>query len=567
PEPAVISGQSTPAGERPLPALTIEGEWLDLFRGKSKTRLEEVLAGYVPERRWFGGKARRLKGTQIVESIPVPFNGESAQLALVKVEYTEGDPETYVLPLARTSGEHAAQLRERAPHAVVAQLRQRGTSGESTEILYDALAEGHFADALLDAIARRRRFKGSVGELNALAGTAFRATRGQSDVPLTATVSTAEQSNSSLIFGDRLILKVFRKLGEGINPDYEVGRFLTESANFPHTAPVVGAIEYNHGRGDPTTVALLQGFVPNEGDAWRYTLDAIGPYFERVVAREQSAELPVLPEQSVLNLSMLDPSTLAEETIGGYLEVARHLGQRTAEMHLALASLNDQPAFAPEPFSALYQRSLYQSLRSLLSRVFHTLDSRLVSLPADTVESARGLLGREGEVLRRFRSIVDQKINASRIRCHGDFHLGQVLYTGRDFVIIDFEGEPARSLGERRIKRSPLIDVAGMLRSFHYAASTGFVNASHTGVLRPEDLGATEPWVRFWHTWVSAAFLKSYLATSDGAPFIPANHDELAILLDAFLMEKAIYELGYELNNRPAWVKIPLGGIVQLLGA
>ena len=565
PERSATRGQTTPAGEQPLPILTVDGEWLDLFRGKAKTRLEAVLAEYIPERRWFGGKARQLKGTTIVETIPVPFNDESAQLALVRAEYSEGDPETYVLPLARASGVHAEQLRERTPHAVVAQLRRGSSNGEPTEILYDALSEGRFGDALLDAIARRRHFKGIAGELSSLAGTTFRATRGPGDAPLAATVSTAEQSNSSLIFGDRLILKVFRKLGEGINPDYEIGRFLTETANFPHTAPVAGTIEYSQGRGDPTTVALLHGFVPNEGDAWRFTLDSLGPYFERVAAREQSAEVPVVPEQSLVRLSTVEPPALAEETIGGYLEIARHLGQRTAEMHLALATLTDQPAFTPEPFSALYQRSLYQSLRSLLSRVFHTLDSRLPSLPAETAESARELLGREGEVLRRFRSLVDQKINASRIRCHGDFHLGQVLYTGRDFVIIDFEGEPARSLSERRIKRSPLIDVAGMLRSFHYGASTGFVNASQTGVLRPEDLEAIEPWVRFWHVWVSAAFLKSYLATSDEAPFIPASRDELTILLDAFLLEKAIYELGYELNHRPSWVRIPLGGIVQML--
>jgi maltose alpha-D-glucosyltransferase/alpha-amylase len=182
-------------------------------------------------------------------------------------------------------------------------------------------------------------------------------------------------------------------------------------------------------------------------------------------------------------------------------------------------------------------------------------------------DQAQQVLNLEGTISERFQAILDQKPTVMRIRCHGDYHLGQVLYTGHDFVIIDFEGEPARPLSERRIKRSALHDVAGMLRSFHYAAYSALLDREASGVVRPEDIPILEPWARFWYLWVSAAFLKAYLAEAGQASFIPQSREELQALLDAFLLEKAIYEVGYELNNRPEWVRIPLQGILDLVGA
>ena len=232
---------------------------------------------------------------------------------------------------------------------------------------------------------------------------------------------------------------------------------------------------------------------------------------------------------------------------------------------MVLASNTDDPDFAPEPFSVLYQRSLYQSMRNHSGQIFQLLKRNLNTLRGAVLDEALKVVDLQGEVLNRFRMILSRKITALRTRIHGDFHLGQVLYTGKDYVIIDFEGEPARPLTERRIKKTPIRDVAGMLRSFHYAAYTSLYGHLGSAIVRPEDLGAVEPWARLWNVWMCSTFLDSYLEHAAPGGFLPANREELNILLNVYLFDKALYELGYELNNRPDWVRIPLTGILQLL--
>jgi maltose alpha-D-glucosyltransferase/alpha-amylase len=303
--------------------------------------------------------------------------------------------------------------------------------------------------------------------------------------------------------------------------------------------------------------------VPNEGDAWRHTLDSLERYFQYVLAHPE-IEMPPIPRKHPVSLLKETPP-LAREAIGPYLVSAQLLGQRTAELHLALASAPDDPDFAPEPFSSMYQTSLYQSMRSFTIRTLQLLRERLGDLPDELKQNAQQVLDLEKTIIERYQLIRNQKISAVRIRCHGDYHLGQLLYTGKDFVIIDFEGEPARSLSERRLKRSPLQDVAGLIRSFHYVA--------HSALLRqvpltphPEDyLPVLQHWARYWSVWVSVAFLTSYLDVVRQAHLLPEDPEHLKILLDAYVLEKAIYEIGYELNNRPDWVKVPLQGVLQMM--
>jgi maltose alpha-D-glucosyltransferase/alpha-amylase len=272
-----------------------------------------------------------------------------------------------------------------------------------------------------------------------------------------------------------------------------------------------------------------------------------------------------LPDASLLALTQQEIPELAYRLIGTYLEAAQLLGRRTAEMHLSLASRPDDPVFGPVAFSPAYQRPLHQSMRNLTGRIMQLLRRRAKNLPDAIRPEAQQVLDQEAEILRRFHSLLEGKISARRTRTHGDYHLGQVLYTGKDFMIIDFEGEPARTLQERRVKRSPLQDVAGMLRSFHYAAYAAYFEQASQGVVQPKGQAGLEAWARYWHLWVSVAFLQTYLQVADSAAFMPETVDEVKILLDAYLLEKAVYELGYELNNRPDWVKIPLQGILQTL--
>jgi maltose alpha-D-glucosyltransferase/alpha-amylase len=351
---------------------------------------------------------------------------------------------------------------------------------------------------------------------------------------------------------------------EAVNPDVEITRKLTEQGKFPRIASLAGWLEYRTPRRPPVNVGILQNFVPNEGDAWRYTLDQLGQYFERSLARAAEVSALPVPEGTLLDLAREHRPDLAEETIGAYLETARLLGCRTAELHLALASIVDDPEFAPESFTTLYQRSLYQSMRNLTHRAFRPLRERLRSLPEDTWEEAVVVMEAEDEVLATFGQLTRKKLSGQRIRCHGDYHLGQVLRTGRDFVIIDFEGEPARSPSERRMKRSPLSDVAGMLRSFDYAAHATLFGGEAAQV-RVEDRAVLEPWARFWVSWTSASFLAGYLEAAHGAAFLPETSEELKIVFQALILEKSVYELGYELDNRPDWVKIPLRGIRRYL--
>jgi maltose alpha-D-glucosyltransferase/alpha-amylase len=256
---------------------------------------------------------------------------------------------------------------------------------------------------------------------------------------------------------------------------------------------------------------------------------------------------------------------VARELIGFYLDQAALLGQRTAELHLALGSQRADPGFAPEEFTRFYQDSQFQSMRSLLADVFRLLRDRMDALPEDIRGRAQSLLGRESEILKRFAPVRSRRFKARRIRVHGDYHLGQVLYTGKDFVIIDFEGEPARSFSERRAKCSALRDVAGMLRSFHYASVAAMFRLSESPV--PLTMQAMAPWQDLWHHWVCVSFLRRYLELTRGTPIMGDDMDEIATLLDSYLLEKALYELGYELNNRPGWVHIPLEGIEQVLEA
>jgi maltose alpha-D-glucosyltransferase / alpha-amylase len=367
-----------------------------------------------------------------------------------------------------------------------------------------------------------------------------------------------------MVFGRDIVVKLYRRLEEGESLDLEVGRFLAEHG-YAHTPQVLGSLDYQMEGGAARTVAVVQEFVPNEGDTWGLTLDAIGEFYERAATVPTDATETDASTRALLRLAEEGPGEEARNLVGPYLEEARLLGERTGEMHLVLSSSDEDAAFAPEEFTLFYQRSLYQSMRNLAGRVFQQLEARLDALPEETQSLARQILEQEAAVMARFRTIIEEKVNGYRIRCHGDLHLGQVLYTGNDFFITDFEGEPIRPLSERRLKRSPLRDVAGMLRSFHYAAYAALIEQAERSHVAESDRADMERWARCWYAYSCAAFLNGYLAVMGDSAVLPRDRDELARLLDAYVLEKAVYELGYELGNRPAWAAIPLHGLEQLL--
>jgi maltooligosyltrehalose trehalohydrolase len=543
-----------------VPMIALAGEWEAVFQGEAKAALETLLPRYLQQQRWFGGKARQIRSTVLTEAVCFPYAASVAYWAFLAVAYGEGEPEMYVLPLTLLVGPRAEAMQQASPQAVIARVRRTEAEG----LLCEAWGEAPLWEAVLTAIARGECVQGTAGALCAFPTQAFADLRGPAEAPLVPTPLAAEQSNTSVIYRDRLILKLFRRVAAGVNPDLELGRFLTEKTSFPHLAPVAGALEYRSHTGSSCTVGILHGFVPHRGDAWSSTLEALDRYFAAVRTR-QSGEQAAVPHQSVLTLAEGDVPSLASELIGPYLASARVLGQRTAELHCALASDPEDPRFAPEPMTTAYQHALAQSIQDLATQAFRLLGQRLPDLPAAVREEAQQVLALEEAVLTSGQAVAQRPLTALRIRIHGDYHLGQVLDTGDGFIITDFEGEPARPLRERHHKHAPLKDVAGMLRSFHYAAYAGLFTQVNQGMSSPAEAHtAFEPWAQMWYVWVSAAFVQAYLSYAGAGSVLPPTRDERQALLEAYLLEKAVYELSYELNNRPDWVRIPLQGMRHL---
>jgi trehalose synthase-fused probable maltokinase len=492
-----------------------------------------LLPVFLAAQRWFGGKARQVRGMEITDAVPVSHEGANAVVLLVRVTYVKGAEETYSIPII-----------------VGAQ------SGDDS--LQDAFSRPQFLAELLNVIRREDDVAGEKGRLRGCQAPSFSELLAVSEAAQPKRL-TGEQSNSSVIYGDRAMLKFFRRIEEGENPDLEIGRFLTHKARFPHVPRIAGWIEYRPLQGKPATQAILQEFAPNQGDAWRYALKTLSAFYEQA----ENSSSGRLPERDRPRSG--EGKQFSSEPMAHLLADIALLGERTAELHLALCSESDDPAFAPEPFTMQFQSKLEGSFAELTSRTLSLLRAQMADVPPEYREQSRKILEREQEIVQRFRKLLRAPINAMRIRIHGDYHLGQVLYTGADFVIIDFEGEPARPLAERRIKQSPLQDVAGMLRSFHYAAFAPLLMPPTGSSVSQRKNGSLSRLAEAWSRCAADRFLGRYYATSGASHYLPAGTGERANVLEMYLLAKAIYELGYELNNRPAWVGIPLEGISRLL--
>ncbi|MEC4817147.1 MAG: maltose alpha-D-glucosyltransferase [Scytonema sp. PMC 1069.18] len=564
-----ITFAEPPKPQTELTTLVVSGQWHNVCtQRESKVALEAIFQDYLYTCGWFAGKALTVQSTKIIEAILMSYKDTEAKLIWLQVEYIKGDSETYLIMLSYAEGEEARRIIVENPQAAIAQLEVQGR--EEVGILYDAVADKDFLSFLVDAVAQNRSYKGTVGELKASATDLLPQLQGD-DSDLEPRIFREEQKNTYVVYGDRLFLKILRKLENGIHPDLEIRRFLSEKKLLKHFAPIAGALEYfgsNNGGAypaQPTTIGILQEYIRDTRSGWDFTLDSLQDYFELVITQQANiTEVPV-PSGSVLDLQGMEIPELASQTIGSYLVSAQLLGKCTAELHIALTCDSENPDFAPEPFSSLYQRSIYQYARNLTGQVFLLLEDKLNLLPPQTQEVAKAVLNRQQDILGRYQLVLNHKITAMRTRYHGDYDLGRVLYTGKDFILHDFQGREGRSLSERRMKRSPLRDVAGMLLSFHYAVSMRRRLEIEGGMVLPEGLPLMEAWGQFWYAWVSATFLRSYLENADKDTFLPKSNTELQVLLDAFIFEKAIHALGGELNNRPDSVDIPLQLILQRL--
>jgi maltose alpha-D-glucosyltransferase/alpha-amylase len=536
-----------------------EATWEGILGSSAEPQLIEALQPYVRRARWFAGKSKDIRSMHIAAHLTLPTVGGPVYILLLEITYADGAHDNYIMPIGFADGELQTKVVREWPDSILASARFRDREG----ILYEATVSEDLHGILLDMIFRGRIRKVDGGRVIARRGGKFAAILADKALPLPSRVLKAEQSNTAILYGDTFFLKIYRRIEEGLNPESELTRHLTEDTDFTHLPAYAGVIRWQREHAGPMTLALLQQFVPNQGDAWSYTLDNLDRSFAHALTLKTVLPMPPEapgPPHPAESVSM---PTVVRDFIGPvYLEMIHLLGQRTGELHLALMSLSQTADLTPEPFSLLYQKSLYQSIRALTLKVFSELEGHLRVLDAPTAEAVRRILFVRKTLLNRLARIVERKIAALKIRTHGDYHLGQVLYTGRDFVIIDFEGEPERFLTERRLKQPALRDIAGMIRSFHYAAQGSLLlRAAKQGT----DLEYLRPWADLWYSYVSGVFLDSYRKTVAGSPLVPTDEKEFAVLLETFVLEKAVYELGYELNNRPDWLMIPVRGIEQIL--
>ncbi|HEX5460053.1 MAG TPA: maltose alpha-D-glucosyltransferase [Steroidobacteraceae bacterium] len=528
-----------------LPVLVLVEGWNSFFPDKVaswraglarrlRTQLEErIVPQYIAAQRWFAGKGASIAATRLLDHTerqdPLPrwFAG------IYEVE-SQGIREHYFVPLAIAFEDTEEARWRRLQPAALARVRQQATVG----VLADACGDDGFARAIIDAIGAAAELPTQEGRVRFMPTALYAELRGDPSAELPVNPTGAQTSNTTLRVGDGLFLKIYRKLQSGINPELEIGRYLTEVAHFPNIVPVAGAVEYTDRESTRYTMALLQAFVTNQGDAWTYTLDYLARFLE-----DRRSGVPML-----------------DDAHGLYLSLIRTLAIRTAELHRALARPTDDPAFAPEPITAEDVAAWVAATRAVADTTLTLLSGRLNQLSAAVAADAHALLARRELLLQRIDACMAEAPRGLKTRRHGDYHLAQVLLKRNDFIIVDFEGEPGRTLAERRHKHSPLTDVAGMLRSFAYAHHAALERAAFQG---GDEHGRWGQQLRAWEQEVRRTFIRCYDEVA-GDTGLYESFQRAKPLLALFEIDKALYEVRYELGNRPDWTRIPLHSLLGL---
>ena len=531
-----------------LPVLVLFDGWASLFRDrvvpwrinmseKVRSQLEnEVLPAFIAGRRWYAAKSEPVRKVEIADHVEWKSGERSWLLTLARAETASGATQAYFLPLTLAWEDLDESLVNALSSSTIAKARQQAQAG----VLADAFGDERFVRELVASVGQGAQIKSARGTLQFKPTSAFARLVGSDLASLTATMPSAQSSNTIVSLGDRIFVKGYRRLQAGINPEVAIGRYLTDVARFEHCVPVAGSVEYQAEDGRGATLALIQKYVFNQGSAWDYTLNYLDRLYEEA-SREAAA-------------------TGAEQH-DGYAALMRTLGKRTAELHAALARSAGDPAFDPAPLSPADVSVWTDRVREQASDSLDRLARRRDALPEAVRGDADRLLAQRDALLRRIAAHASDRSEGTKTRLHGDYHLGQVLLVQNDFVITDFEGEPTRTMEERSEKQSPLKDVAGMLRSFDYAMHAALFKFIAG---RPDAREAVQAAGRHWQQQAAEAFLDGYEDVARESALASARA-EMDGLLELFVLEKAVYELKYEVDNRPDWVRIPLNGLLNTL--
>jgi trehalose synthase-fused probable maltokinase len=497
-----------------LDQLRLTGPNTDLRQGLER----DILPKHLTRCRWYAAKDAGPPLVEIIDLVTCPEPIGDTALAVLRVTPPGREPQRYVLPLALAWADEGG-----LPDRYITRVKRDARLAA----LIDSFEANRVVRGLLDAMLATGPAAAHDASVAFQRTAALASRRSRLAVAQVERIA-AEQSNTSVRFAEVAILKLFRRLEPGIHPELEIGRFLTETG-FANTPQLLGWIELHPSNSDPAVLAVLQELIADATDGWSFVLQRLRDY-----ARPAAALLPETP----------------------MLDLARQLGQRTAELHRAFAAQSEDPAFASEAVTPVTLRAWRDGARAMAASAIGALAQAAPGLPPATREQVDMVLARREQLLERIDTLLPERVDAVRTRVHGDFHLGQVLVANDDIFIIDFEGEPMRPLEERRGKQAPLRDVAGMLRSFAYAAAT----------IRMElDAGPDNSWLDVWAAAMSATFLEAYRARIAGCPSLPTDPADVERLLQLFLLEKALYEVRYELANRPDWLGIPVAGVLGLL--
>jgi maltose alpha-D-glucosyltransferase/alpha-amylase len=528
-----------PKASPELFTLVLTGPLERLLEGREKIAFERtIVPAFLTGRRWFAGRGRELERVRLSSVAARRAEGQERAflLPIVEVAIKGGDVQHYFLPLAV-----AAEGEEDASSAyAVARVRR----GARVGIVLDAEGDPNLASIILSLMRKGERLKASEGEL-VFTPTKALAIEDEAEIE-SSTVQRlgAEQSNTSFNIADRMVLKIYRRLREGINPEIEIGRFLTEVARYANTPALFGIAEHVDSDGKRTALAVLQQFVRNQGDAWVWTLESLSREIER---------LSLLPESQ---------ATTIEDEASFDVHYVRTIARRVAEMHIALCVPTDDPAFASEPLTRADVETVAHEARNLAKRAYAAVERVSSGQESEGSILARALLDSRDAIEAAIAAATVTPVGAVKSRIHGDLHLGQILIARDDVMIVDFEGEPLRSLEERRMKASPAADVAGMLRSYAYAAATAGRADERLGAASRRTTGIA----RLWQILVSETFKAAYDEGTRGTPVFVEHEPTRNALLGLHLLRKALYEIEYEASHRPDWIDIPVAGVLDIIG-
>lgn len=508
----------------------------------------KALPAYIKKCKWFEDKTRSISRINVQRIIPLKSDDWHYYLMILEIHYVQRLPEYYMLPMAFLPGDRL--FGENAEYSLQSVICRADIQGQ-TGFVMDATYDPEFRNFIFRSIGRKQRVVSDDATLE------FNSSLFNRFSPPTVVVSRVHKSDrisTDIVFNDRYIFKFYHRVENEIHPALELIRFLSENTTFANSPRYLGSVELTSPEGSTMVWGLLINKVDNRGDAWTMATDSVGRFFERVMTGARQSKLPPLINKPLLKFEEAPP--LMQEFIGrGFYERVVRLGQRTAELHMALASDTTRPEMTPEPFTRNYQRALYSSLRKLVRDRFGVLRNSRSKLPPDAVNLATEVLQTEPVILESFREVYESSLTANKTRIHGNYHLEHILFTGNDFIITGFEGEPDSAFSEGRLKKSPLKDVATMMRSFHYAAFGKILMNENYRRRERENL---EQWAEQWQHYISRFFLAAYMEQMGKPHWIDSDD----VLLRTFLLERAIDELNYELNYRPEWISIPLRGIL-----